>query len=497
VEVSFKKRDFTCLEQVLSQVQNMEQTQEIRIPEGMPEMGRILCCWGQPVLRGKEWRRDEVSLSAGMTVWVLYLPEEGGSAQCIQSWLPFQFRWDIPEDCAEGTARMLCLTRSVDARLVSAGKISVRGCLSALAEIWCPVTRQVSQPENVPEDLELLQRDYPLRLPKEAGEKTFRMEENLTLPGSAPRVERLIWFRMDPQVTDSRILGGKLVFRGNGNGRMLYEAPDGQLHSWEFELPFSQYAELKDSYGADAQASVIPAVTGLEAELGEEGIQLRAELTGQYMVDDRTMLTLPEDAYIPGGELTMQREMVEIPALLDSRRENIYGEQTIPLEGDLVVDATLLPDFPRQRGSGEDMVMELPGNLQMLYYDTEGQLQSSTQRWENSYPLPLDDTAVLSALPSGGIQTRATTGNGEMTVKTTQPMDMTTMSGQGLPVITSLTMPERREPDPARPSLILRRAEGSLWETAKQSGSTVDAIRQANGLEKEPVPGQMLLIPVI
>jgi len=215
------------------------------------------------------------------------------------------------------------------------------------------------------------------------------------------------------------------------------------------------------------------------------------------MVDDRTMLTLPEDAYIPGGELTMQREMVEIPALLDSRRENIYGEQTIPLEGDLVVDATLLPDFPRQRGSGEDMVMELPGNLQMLYYDTEGQLQSSTQRWENSYPLPLDDTAVLSALPSGGIQTRATTGNGEMTVKTTQPMDMTTMSGQGLPVITSLTMPERREPDPARPSLILRRAEGSLWETAKQSGSTVDAIRQANGLEKEPVPGQMLLIPVI
>ena len=483
--------------QVLSQVQNMEQTQEIRIPEGMPEVGRILCCWGQPVLRGKEWRTGEVTLSAGMTVWVLYLPEEGGSAQCLQSWLPFQFRWDIPGDCGEGIARILCLPRTVDARLVSAGKISIRGCLSALAEIWCPVTRKISQLENVPEDVELLQQEYPLRLPKEAGEKTFRMEENLTLPGSAPRMERLIWFRMDPQVTDSRVMGGKLVFRGSGNGRVLYESQDGQLHSWEFELPFSQYAELKDSYGTDAQASVIPAVTGLEAELGEEGIQLRAELTGQYVVDDRTMLTLPEDAYVPGGELTMQREMVEIPALLDSRRENIYGEQTIPLDGDVVVDATLLPEFPRQRGSGENMVMELPGNLQMLYYDSEGQLQSSSQRWENSYALPMDDTAVLSALPSGGTQARVSAGNGEMTVKTTQSVDVTTMAGQGLPVISSLTMPERREPDPGRPSLILRRAERSLWETAKQTGSTMDAIRQANGLEREPVPGQMLLIPVV
>ncbi len=43
------------------------------------------------------------------------------------------------------------------------------------------------------------------------------------------------------------------------------------------------------------------------------------------------------------------------------------------------------------------------------------------------------------------------------------------------------------EPDPARPSLILRRTgEGGLWELAKACGSTVEAIRSANGLEAEP-----------
>jgi LysM repeat protein len=36
----------------------------------------------------------------------------------------------------------------------------------------------------------------------------------------------------------------------------------------------------------------------------------------------------------------------------------------------------------------------------------------------------------------------------------------------------------------------------SLWELAKETGSTMDAIRKANGLTQEPRQGQMLLIPV-
>ena len=59
-------------------------------------------------------------------------------------------------------------------------------------------------------------------------------------------------------------------------------------------------------------------------------------------------------------------------------------------------------------------------------------------------------------------------------------------------------MGEENRPDPGRPSLILRRAgEGSLWDLAKASGSTVSAIRSANGLEEEPLDDRLLLIPVI
>ena len=64
--------------------------------------------------------------------------------------------------------------------------------------------------------------------------------------------------------------------------------------------------------------------------------------------------------------------------------------------------------------------------------------------------------------------------------------------------VTGLVLGDMEEQEGQRPSLILRRPEGQrLWDIARSSGSTMDAIRQANGLEGEPETDQMLLIPVV
>ena len=65
-------------------------------------------------------------------------------------------------------------------------------------------------------------------------------------------------------------------------------------------------------------------------------------------------------------------------------------------------------------------------------------------------------------------------------------------------MVAGLELGELEEPDPTRPSLILRNAAGeSLWSLAKNNGSTVSAILAANGLDGEPGQKQMLLIPVV
>ena len=498
MELQFKKISRSCMRNVLEEVQNMEQTQEIRIPEGMPGIDRVVSAWGQVVMRGKEWNSSRVTLSAGMLIWVLYLSEEDGKPQCVNGWIPFQLHWELPESCPDGSVRMLCVPRYVDARTVSAGKIMVRAGVAALAEAWCTEETEVCIPSEVPENVELLRSVYPVRLPREAGERQFVLEEDLTMPGSAPKPKRMISCRLDLTVSDKKVLSNKVVFRGSGKLHVLYESEEGQLHAWDFELPYSQFADLEGSYSQDAQVDIRMMPTSVEVETDAEGkFHLKSMAAAQYLVDDREMLELTEDAYCPGREVKVFQKMLELPVILDSHRDNIWMEQSIPAVADIVVDVQIFPDFPRQYRSGHDVTMDMPGMVQLLYYGSDATLQSSSGRWDSKLTMPADESSVLSALPCPVEEQQVLPGADTVAVKAAIPVQMQFSAGQGLPMVTGMELGEIIKPDPARPSLVIRRAENSrLWDIAKTSGSTVASIQKTNNLSGEPISGQMLLIPL-
>ena len=76
-------------------------------------------------------------------------------------------------------------------------------------------------------------------------------------------------------------------------------------------------------------------------------------------------------------------------------------------------------------------------------------------------------------------------------------LDTIATEESGVEMVTGMELGEIIPAAPDRPSLILRRVgEESLWDMAKQYGSTEQAIREANGLTEEPAPGQILIIPV-
>ncbi len=497
MEAMFEGKTLSCVDTVLCQVQNSEQTLEMRLPEGMPDVGQVLTAWGQPILRSKEWREDQVQFSGGMMVSVLYVPEDGSQEQCVQGWIPFQMRWELPESTLEGMMRLRCLTRFVDARSTSPRKILVRAGLGALAEAFAPKEIEAAVPTKRSEDVALLENTYPIRLPKEAGEKLFSLEEELYLPDSAPKLDQLITWHVSPRITDQRVMADKAVFRGSGNLHILYRSDAGQLHSWDFELPFSQYTDLKKEYGSDARMDTALMPTALELEVGENGnLEWKGTMTAQYLITDKEPLTLVEDAYSPTRELTVNQEYITPPAVLENRRENIYGEQTVSANANLTADVQFLPDFPRQRRTETGVELENSGQFQVLYYGEDSRLHAATARWEGTQNIPADENSRISAVPMAA-EAQAIAGNGQILMKAELPLELTTTADQTIPMVTGVALGDVKSADPGRPSLILRRAgKKRLWDIAKSSGSTMEAIQRANGLTGEPSPEQMLLIPI-
>ena len=177
MELQFEKIPIAYLKKLTGQLRTQEQTLEVRLTDGMPDIGRVLGAWGQMIVRGKEWNSDNMTVSCGVMAWVLYTPEDGDGIRSVEAWLPFSMKWDIPESQYDGKILVSCLLRSVDARSTAARKLMVRATVSAMGEAWLPEEAGAAAAAEVPEDVQLLTANYPCLLPRETGEKSFILEE--------------------------------------------------------------------------------------------------------------------------------------------------------------------------------------------------------------------------------------------------------------------------------------------------------------------------------
>lgn len=499
MELQFQISKHRCLKPIKAQPQGQEQTQELRLPDAMPDIGRVLAAWGQTVLRGKQWQADEAQLNCGVMAWVLYAPEDGSAPRCVECWIPMTIRWEHPEGAGDGSLLLTNLLHCVDARAVSGRKMIVRATVNALAQMYMPYEVTTYAPESVPEDVCLLQRTYPVCLARECGEKAFTMDEELTFPATAPTPKKIIRYTLSPAVEDQKVLGDKAVFRGNVQLHVLYRCADGTLAGWDFSVPFSQYAELTDAYGHEAQIRVVPAVTAVELEMGEQGrLRLKAGLSGQYVLYDTLLVETVEDGYSPERTVDMCRESVELPSVLERKSQKLSVEQTLPCGSSRSVDVAFYPTAVHCVRSGEKLETELTGQFQMLYYDTQGALQANSSRWQEQLNTDLAENARMdiSCEPVGDPQ--AIPGEASTALQGELLINAQTYGQDVLSTVSGLTVGEEKQKAPDRPSLILRRAgEQMLWDIAKAAGSTVEAIREANGLQGEPEENQILLIPVL
>ena len=362
-----------------------------------------------------------------------------------------------------------------------------------MGQTYEPMEMVVYEPGEMEPDVQILERSYPVLIPKEAGEKVFELEEDLRLPQSAPALEQIICYELHPELVDQKVMAGKVVFRGTAWLHLLYRCTDGNINSWDFEIPFSQYGDLEQDFEQEADVKVLPLVTGLELEEGEASLKLRASFAGQYLVYDRPVIKLMEDAYSNQRQLVLRRESMELPAVLDDARKITRAEAPMPSNCTRVLDVSFTYDQPRLRRSADQVLVDLTGTFQVLYLDEEQHLQCGISRWEDTLTHQADQNVQIHGMceRTGRPQSGNSLGN-DLAV------ELTSMSETGLPMVSAVELGALQQPDPDRPSLLLRRMDGSdLWNVAKKCGSTVSAIMQANGLAQEPEQGRMLLIPVL
>ena len=497
MQMQFDKITIPYMEKVAGGIKNQEQTLEVRVSDGMPDIGRVLGAWGQVIVRSKEWSSDQMTVSCGVMAQVLYIPEDGGSVCSVDAWLPFAMKWELPDSPHDGKIMLSCLLKSLDARSTSARKLMVRATVSALAEAWTQSKTEVEIPCQLPDDVALLTQSYPMQLPVESGEKAFLLEEQLTPPADR-KMDKILYYNLQPEVVEKKVMADKAVFRGVCVLHVVYLGEDGRLCVWDTDVPFSQYADLDGTYDENPVVAVVPCVTSLDLEVDENGfVQLKAGLLGQYLLSEQKVVTLCEDAYSPIRPMELTRQQLWFPAVLEQNQQSFRAEQPVQTDAQEVVDVTFWPEFWEEERTEDGLKLTMPGQFQALCYDSEGNLSSLLTSWKEERHMSMGENAILDARISPVGRPQAALSGSGLLLRADMAADTVAFAQEGIEAICGMQIGEPVKPDPNRPGLIIcRKGNRRLWDVAKHAGSTVEKIVSANALDGEPDDDQVLLIPV-
>lgn len=498
MELPFEKTVCRYWKQRLYTLLRTEETQELRLPDTMPDVGRVISAWSQVILRGKEWRGRELVVSGGIMLWVLYAPEDGGQVQKLDAWIPFQTRTDLPEEGTDGVIRLEAFSTEADARAISSRKLMLRGGAALLVQVLEPEELELLLPGEMPEDLELKKEVYPFLLTREAGEKTFLLDEDIPFAAGMEKPERIIYFHLSPEILEQKVLGSKMAFRGLGNLHVLFLDEGGRLASRDFQVPFAQYVDLDGEYEPEAQVSNLLCMTSMELDILPEGLlRLKCGMVSQYMIQSVETVELLEDCYSPCRELEVERQLFSVPAWLEYRQRDIPLSASVSSDGASCVDLLFTPAAPSITGRSGTAEVELGGSFRGVTLDNAGNYGSIHERASDTIRMETECDTVCFV--HGQSSPTCRNEGGSWRTDTRLVADLRSICTKPVEAVSGIRAGQINSPDPERPSVIIR-SKGScesLWDLAKRCGSTVGAIRRLNRLEGEPEEDRLLLIPVL
>lgn len=500
MEISLNKLPMEGYVCPLETVVYQEETQESIVPDACPDIQRVICTDARAHLSRKETLEGKLEWAGSIPVTVVYLAETG-EARRMELTIPFRgvaAGAVSPGSPSVVTARVM----SAETRVLNPRKVLCRVELAASVQVWDPCQEILCLPaEDSACALEQRVEELETYVAVAVAEKSFAFTDDVTLPAGHPAAAELLGHRLELRCGEAKVIGGKLIFKGEAVLSCRYRTLQGGLALGRWELPFSQLVELE---GVEEEGSCQVELAPRESQVlltgDEEGrtLNVHMELLAQAVVRQNRAVRLFSDAYSTTHALSVERRSLALTQLWEESgvsqqfREVLETAEAVSQVEDCAV--TLGPCQVRREG--QEGVLTAQARVSVLFTDESGELRGLERGIELS---------ARVALPAGGEcrggcalagDAQALVAAGGVEVRCPARFSYLTTVSHQLETVTALRAEEREE-EP-RPSVRLRLAQKGedLWDIAKSCSAARADILAANDLgEADSLEGMLLLIP--
>lgn len=502
MELELSRTHLTGYDTVLDTTVFQEETLETIVPDACPDILRLVDTQGKVLLKSKTAMDGRATLTGTARLTVLYLPD-GGTGPCsLEVNIPFSVSVEdknIQSGCLMTAAPRVA---GADTRAINPRKIMTRVEITADVQVFAASTLVLcSGIGAVDGSVEQLTETHKLYCVSAVQEKQVTFEDDLSIPAGRPSAEELLSSRVELSCAETKIIGNKLIFKGEAAVQLVYRPVGGGMDAADFMLPISQIMEVS-GVGEDAACTPELCLLSAQLTLGEDGRTVSASLSllAQAVVRETRGVALLTDAYSTCCELRVER----VPFEYALCRTQEVGRQTVRevIETGLavksVVDCYGMLGRTAQSREADQLCLSVLFSVTALCITEDGEYCAVSRSFEVScrVDVPAECTCLFSC--RCGDLTATPTADG-VEVRALLEFPCLGLKNARLAVVCDAAETDAGEELAGpKPSIVLRVLQDGerLWDVAKRYGTTVGDIVKANELESEqPGAGTLLLIP--
>ena len=483
-----------------------EETAETIVPDYCPDIARIITANGCTYLHSRELRDGKVELSGTLRLTVLYIPEKEGGIRTLDVSIPFTAESD--RGSFAGCQSLFADTQVefLETRMLNPRKIFTHCKLVHRAAGYrrsqlCFCSDVEATKEGCVE--KRLEEQQAVLLTA-ISEKDFTFTEEMVISAGRCGAAELLHSQVTPTVTETKLVGSKLIFKGVFHVQILYRGTDGTYAQTTAELPFSQIMEA-EPLSEQAAVSLALQITGAEIQLTGEAddrqIGVTLYLHAAAQLRENVSMTLLCDLYSTAWETSYEAAPLSIVAAHSqyTHRQSVREMLEMGAAPESLL-ALWVRCGPVSVSREEKSALRTTALVRALVLDENGAPMLAERRVEvmGQAELPKDRNVTVRAycpeIPTGTLSDRG--------VEVRFPVEFALETTESLKrvCISAVRLDEDSPRDMSgAPSLVLRRLgqRETAWELAKNCNSTITDLLAANQLESErDIPrDRLLLIP--
>lgn len=475
------------------------------VPDSKPDILNTICTSGVVSVYRKEAQDGKVKIDGNINTYIMYMPDgTDDTVRGLNTSIDFSENLNI-SDCKEGMNVISDIrVKSIEGKVINGRKIGIKATLEVNLKIYLNEDVEVINEIQNDSNIQVLKENLKVNSLVGQGETKIYAKDNIQID-NMDNLSEILMAQVCLVDRDVKISYNKILTKSEAEIRIMYLTEDNRINTINYKIPvigFIDIQNVSEENICDVNYEIKNIIIKPNSQ-EEHSIYIEVEISVEGCVYEEKQINLIQDMYSTIENIDFEKKQITTMINKQNVRDTKQIKEKVNLkdiDGLNLIDVDVIPSIVNENKINTKILYEAELNMKFIFQNSKTQIITKEAKIPFEYTVEnLQDGESLNTNSNIEIKARdfLIQDGGDIHCNIDIEMNTNMYRIANINMIDSIQERGEREEQDYSIVIYIVKSGDTLWNIAKEFGSTVDGIARVNGIENKDLimPGQKLYIP--